>query len=100
MKTMQHIPFFTNSFNVLCIWHTNKNIAKNCKFGIEQEEWDKIRNELNLVWKSPTKMMFDTNWFKSSHQLPPSAIISTTPKRRGFPARLTLHIALSINTRM
>src|SRR4051794_26034903 len=76
MNALQRVPFFTNSFNILCILHINKNIAKNCKIGIKQEEWDKIMKDLNLVWKSHTKEMFDTNWqaFKSTNQLSPSAI--------------------------
>ena len=51
-------------------------IAKNCKFGIEQEEWEKIIKELNLVWKSDMKELFDSNWqaFKSANRLPPLAI--------------------------
>ena len=49
MKALQHVPFFIHSFNILCIWHINKNIAKNCKIGIEQEEWDKLIKKLNSI---------------------------------------------------
>jgi len=62
MNSLQHVPFFINSFNILCVWHINKNIAKNCKFGIELEEWEKIMKEINLVWKLDTKELYDSNW--------------------------------------
>src|SRR5438309_6426319 len=62
MNALQRVPYFIHSFNILCIWHVNKNIAKNCKIGIEQEEWDTMMKKLNSVWQSPTKELFDSNW--------------------------------------
>ncbi|CAG8700419.1 5016_t:CDS:2, partial [Cetraspora pellucida] len=40
---------FSNSTNLLCLWHINKNIMKNCKSQFEDNEWQTFLLEWNKV---------------------------------------------------
>src|SRR6266480_5510278 len=55
---------------------SNKNIAKNRKIGIGQEEWDKMKKKISSVWQSPLKELFDSNTgaIKQGNPLTESAI--------------------------
>jgi len=53
---------FPNATNLLCIWHINKNILKNCLRQVDsRESFDLFMNHWNQVLYSSTEDMFNDN---------------------------------------
>ncbi|CAG8694673.1 13890_t:CDS:2 [Cetraspora pellucida] len=54
---------FLSSANLLCLWHINKNIMKNCKSRFETvNEWQAFLSECNNVVYSQTEDEFNIKW--------------------------------------
>ncbi|CAG8702825.1 5351_t:CDS:2, partial [Ambispora leptoticha] len=73
---------FSNSTHLLCLWHINKNIMKNCKPQFvkgtgnkESNEWQAFLSEWNKVVQSLTNEEFNTKWseFHNNYTNKPNA---------------------------
>jgi hypothetical protein len=55
---------FPESDNLLCIWHMNKNILKNClNYFNSRAEFDEFMQDWNQVLYSTTEQSFNTSYF-------------------------------------
>lgn len=54
---------FSNTTNLLCIWHIEKNVLANCKKDfVHAEEFDIFMSSWNNVAYSTTTIIFEHNW--------------------------------------
>lgn len=54
---------FPRAKNLLCVWHVNKNVVKNCKKSFNTEEkWVEFYAEWQNIVHSPTEASFDAQW--------------------------------------
>lgn len=54
---------FPGAANLLCIWHVNKNVVKNCKKSFNTEEiWVQFYDEWQNLIHSSTEELFNVNW--------------------------------------
>src|SRR5947207_14096243 len=58
---------FPDAANIICRWHINKNIVKNCKIpGMSDEDWKPVLAAITTVWEAPTEADFDAKWIEFS----------------------------------
>ena len=54
---------FSESHNLLCIWHINKNVLVNCRPHFQtNDEWSKFMKSWSNLIKSKKETDFENNW--------------------------------------
>ena len=57
------VTIFPTSAHMLCIWHIENNITKNCsKYFAKQEDFDTFREEFRRIMYATTEEAFDREW--------------------------------------